>query len=123
MNKLAIVLLAIAASVFAGTAPAHASSFRGLGLLAMNGSDDAHGLGTPGRGALVELPDSGGGSMSPRAVRGGDGALPAHAGGTGASTGAADDADEPAFDPSAPAAQTPRRPSYRWQSLVPGAIK
>jgi len=26
-------------------------------------------------------------------------------------------------DPSAPAAATPRRPTYRWQSLVPGAIK
>jgi len=26
-------------------------------------------------------------------------------------------------DPSAPVAATPRRPTYRWQSLVPGAIK
>jgi len=26
-------------------------------------------------------------------------------------------------DPAAPAAATPRRPTYRWQSLVPGAIK
>ncbi len=26
-------------------------------------------------------------------------------------------------DSSAPAAVTPRRPTYRWQSLVPGAIK
>ncbi|MBN8728309.1 MAG: hypothetical protein J0H15_11500 [Xanthomonadales bacterium] len=121
MNTHAIAALAVVAALFAGAAPAQAGSLRGLGLLAMNG-DDAHGLGGPGRGSLVELPDSGGGSMSPRAVRGGDSALPARSGGASAPP-SADEAGEPGFDPSAPAAQTPKRPSYRWQSLVPGAIK
>jgi len=121
MNRHAIAVLAATAALFASALPAQASSLRGLGLLAMN--DDARGLGDAGRSSLVDLPDSGGGSMGPRAVRGADSVLPARSGGAPAASTATGDGVETAFDPSAPAAQTPKRPSYRWQSLVPGAIK
>ena len=70
---------------------------------------------------LVETVDSGGGGAPAQAA-------------SSARPGAAASADRginllrdvasgPDSDPSTPAAATPRRPTYRWQSLVPGAIK
>lgn len=114
-----IVLTLSCAAAFAQNIP-----LRGFGLLALNG-DSANGLGNPGRSALVETPDGGGGSLGPHALRGADGGAVAPRPAAGA---AAPDALPPraigAFDdPSQPAAPTPKRPSYRWQSLVPGAIK
>jgi hypothetical protein len=123
---LAVLLAAISgADVLAQSAPV-----RGVGLLALNASD-AHsdaGNGPGGRSTRVEIPDGGGGGFGgAHASRGG--------GDLGAGTRSSRDSDEatpadpPAKaaiapgDPGAPAAATPKRPNYRWQSLVPGAIK
>ena len=67
---------------------------------------------------LVESIDTGGGGS----VAGTHGAAPTASAGHAASTSreAAVSTDN---DPSAPVTATPRRPTYRWQSLVPGAIK
>jgi len=76
--------------------------------------------GTPNK--LVESVDSGGGgSTSGRAATSSAPAATTPADhGVNVLRDIAPGADS---DPSAPAASTPRRPTYRWQSLVPGAIK
>ncbi len=124
MKKTLIILVALAAATATAAAWAQNAPLRGVGLLALNASEP----GLP-RNALVEVPDgSGGGSIGARALRGGDSASPSR----DRYSSARDDAaapdqlpprSAPATDPAAPAAATPRRPSYRWQSLVPGAIK
>ena len=68
---------------------------------------------------LVESVDSGGGGAPSRAAAPSVRAMSADHG-SGVFHEAASNADS---DPSAPIAATPRRPTYRWQSLVPGAIK
>lgn len=109
-------------------APAQAQDapLRGIRLLALNGADSQGPAGA--RQTLLESPDGGGGSPT----RNGRGA-----GDIGSVRRSHDDdtrgpmlpdalpAPEmvPHADPSTPAASTPKRPSYRWQSLVPGAIK
>lgn len=120
----ALVVATTCAAAFAQDAP-----LRGMGLLALNSTGDAdRGLGTSsnGRKVLVETPDSGGGSV-PHNMRGGGDLGPAPARDALAAPARAPDALPPPAvqqgDPSAPAAATPKRPSYRWQSLVPGAIK
>jgi len=74
--------------------------------------------GTPNK--LVESVDSGGGGASVRATST-NASAPAHA--DRALELLRDVATGPDSDPSAPVTATPRRPTYRWQSLVPGAIK
>lgn len=121
MNKSAIALIAVVLATF--NVAALAQDMRGVGLLALNTDDSRGGLADPGRSSLIETPDSGGGSGA-RALRGSDGAPTARA------SEPADGADAlpskasaPFDDPSQPAVPTPKRPTYRWQSLVPGAIK
>ena len=97
---------------------------RGLGMLASNASTSS-GVGNPGSSTLID-PSDGGGSTGARALRGSDGgashspretnptSLPdvlptkmaAHSNHLGAST-----------------ATVAKPVNYRWQSLVPGAIK
>lgn len=119
------LLLSMACLAAFSCAPAFAQNapLRGVGLLAL-GANDAH------SNTLVDMADAGGGSIGSRALRGGDGADRARPAPTRDAT--VDDADVPdalppaaipAGDPTAPAAATPKRPTYRWQSLVPGAIK
>lgn len=124
MNKTAIILAALGWSLTAADAHAQSAPLRGAGLLALN-TVDSRACPT-----VVERIDTGGGSggsTGARAVRGSD-VTPRPA------QTVADESTAPAMpdplpkpiaggDPSAPAAATPKRPSYRWQSLVPGAIK
>lgn len=118
MNKSVIALLAVVLATF--SVAALAQDMRGFGLLALN-TDEARA--DPGRSTLIETPDSGGGGggSGARALRGGDGATPARVGEPAEDPLPAKIA--PFDDPSQPAAPTPKRPTYRWQSLVPGAIK
>lgn len=75
--------------------------------------------GTPGK--LVESVDSGGGgsAMPAQPVEGSASVRRAHNNDLDLLRNAINGSS----DPAAPAAATPRRPIYRWQSLVPGAIK
>lgn len=104
-------------AVFAQSAP-----LRGVGLLALGASE-------PRVKSLVEMTDVGGGSVGARAMRGADGGDHARPATTreredeGATPDSLPPAALPIGDPTAPAAATPKRPTYRWQTLVPGAIK
>ena len=125
MKKSVIAFAVIVLALSCVTAFAQNVPLRGFGLLAMN-SDSANGLANPGRSALIETPDGGGGgSLGARALRGADGgaAAPRPAAGAAAADALPPKAIGAFDDPSQPAAPTPKRPSYRWQSLVPGAIK
>jgi|GEM_PF-1035453 hypothetical protein len=130
MKKTILFFVTLAALSCAAFAQAQEAPMRGVGLLALNASD-AQGLGSTSanHSALVETPDSGGGSAGIRNARGaGDAGISAHAvRDEGEAAHAIPDALPPAAvhrgDPTTPAAATPKRPSYRWQSLVPGAIK
>lgn len=121
MNTSFCTLAVLAAALTGSTAFAQSAPLRGVGLLALD-AGESHG-GSGGRHAIVALPDDdGGGTVGPRALRGGDGAATAHRGSNDSVDALAPKAA--AFDaPSPPAAETPKRPTYRWQSLVPGAIK
>lgn len=126
MKKSVITLVAIAFAMFDAAALAQNAPLRDFGLLALNSDDSHSGLGNSSRSTLVETPDSGGGSIGARALRGADGnAASAASRPTDAMAPDAlpSRAIVPFDDPSQPAAPTPKRPSYRWQSLVPGAIK
>ena len=120
MNKTALLVLLLA--VVSDTASAQSAPLRGAGLLALNSTES---LATNPVAKALDMADSGGGSTGARALRGGD-ANPRTAP-TAADAGAPDSGDfgkvVGSGDPSQPAAATPKRPSYRWQSLVPGAIK
>lgn len=119
------LLLSMACVAALSCAPAFAQNapLRGVGLLAL-GANEVH------ASTLVDMADAGGGSIGSRALRGSDGADRARP--TPARPAADDEADLPdalppaaipSGDPTVPAAATPKRPTYRWQSLVPGAIK
>lgn len=112
--------LYLAATILVGfsISPAFAQSapLGVIGLLALN-SSDAHATTTQ-----VEVPDAGGGGAGGmHGLRGGDGP----AGPPDRSATIIEPAAVPPIggDPGMPAAATPKHPSYRWQSLVPGAIK
>jgi hypothetical protein len=121
MTKRLIALAALLAAVPSAAALAATLPIGSMALLALGAAGDGGGVGS--RSALVEVPDSGGGgslgSRSADAVDGGrdDGSA------QGTAVPDALPRSAPAGDPTQPAAATPRRPTYRWQSLVPGAIK
>ena len=119
MKTASAMLAALAAALCCPSAFAQSAPFGSVGLLAMNAVESRGD--SRARGSLVDTPDAGGGLSAGRAARGSDGS-PSH--------GARDEgpAIDPALglqsgDPASPVAPTPKRPSYRWQSLVPGAIK
>lgn len=121
MNKPVILAVAVATALTSSAVCAQSAPLRGMGLLALEASDTV----PSARRALVESPDGGGGGIGARAQRGSDGTS---AGRSTPHDDSAPDALPPkpildAGDPTPPAAATPKRPSYRWQSLVPGAIK
>ena len=119
-------LLACAALVVvSGVAFAQSAPLRGLGLLALESSAsprDGGGAGSGGH-AMLETPDDSGGSSRTHTVRGSDTGPPAQ---HDADAGMNPDAIPPhamvPIDPALPAT-TPKHASYRWQALVPGALK
>lgn len=125
--KMPVVALAVIGfAMFDAVAVARDAPLRDMDLLALNTDSPRDAFDHAGR-SLIDSTDSGGGSTGARARRGVDG---------GAASSAPYMADDPTpadtlpprgivpfEDPSQPAAPTPKRPSYRWQSLVPGAIK
>jgi hypothetical protein len=131
MKKRLIVATLLIGLLGCAIAMAQDAPLRGIGLLALNASDAQSLGGAPGsRSAVLDAPDGGGG---------GGGAVTRNGRGSGDIGGGAvysnraapspqhvPDALPPALDHGDPAtsvAPTPKRPSYRWQSLVPGAIK
>ena len=119
--KTLIPALAVLATALSGSiAFAQSVPLRGGGLLALD-AGESHAAG--GHHALVALPDDGGGgTIGPSALRGSDGGMRGR--GDGDAAVDATPAKAMGLDaPSGPAAETPKRPTYRWQSLVPGAIK
>ncbi|HEY6943056.1 hypothetical protein [Dokdonella sp.] len=124
MNKTAIFFAVLGCSISAADVRAQSAPLRGAGLLALNTVD------SKACPTVVERIDTGGGSggsTGARALRGGDATpRPTQSGSEeNAVAPTPDPLPKPmaSGDPSAPAAATPKRPSYRWQSLVPGAIK
>ncbi|MCK9537539.1 hypothetical protein [Dokdonella sp.] len=124
---LATVLLVTALAPFAAGAAAGTGAFDGFDTLATSSDEGNAGLGDTPAAATQDASDLGGGSLHGGNFGGVDGALPAPAGKVDSATppeaAPAPGSADATFDPSVPAAQTPKRPSYRWQSLVPGAIK
>ena len=119
INKTAL-LIAVLAGATATSALAQSAPLRGAGLLALNTTE------SPSAANTVETADSGGGSTGARALRGSDVARRGSRGDAGSVVSVPDALPEKLIgggDPAAPVAPTPKRPSYRWQSLVPGAIK
>ncbi len=119
-------LLACAALVVAsGAAFAQSAPLRGFGLLALESSSSPRNFGGAGSAghAMLETPDDSGGPTRAHAVRGGDIGPPVQ---RDADAGMNPDAIPPhamvPIDPALPAT-TPKHPSYRWQALVPGALK
>lgn len=127
MKTSLLVLVAVLALLFGVLASAQDMPLRGVGLLALNASEAPA---TPPPTRAIESPDDGGGASLRNGRGSGDlssaatepgtvrhaapvvvpDALPAAAGLHGDPNGAL-------------VAPTPKRPTYRWQSLVPGAIK
>jgi len=123
MKTKLLLSMACCAAFFSASAVAQSAPLRGVGLLALGANE-------PGAGSLLDMADAGGGSVGARALRGGDGADRARPGAPrdedDDESGAPDalpPAAIPQGDPTVPAAPTPKRPTYRWQTLVPGAIK
>lgn len=117
MNKPAIALLTAAACACSAPAFAQAGLLRSLEVAALGAARDSDsGLGNAQglRNVMIETPDEGGGGL-----RDGD---RRHADDTEASEEAAPAAAS-RHEATTPGAATPKRPTYRWQSLVPGAIK
>lgn len=118
MKKSICAFAVLATALSASVAFAQSAPLRGIGLLALD-AGESHG-GGGAQHALVALPDDdGGGAVGPRALRGSDGGMRSR----GNPSSAADGMPPMLDNPSPPAAATPKRPTYRWQSLVPGAIK
>jgi hypothetical protein len=120
MNKTALFLVVLLGTTASASALAQSVSLRGAGLLALN-TTDARASGN----TVVEMIDSGGGSTGARALRGSDISPRVRSEAEGVAS-VPDPLPEKLIgdgDPAAPAAATPKRPTYRWQSLVPGAIK
>jgi hypothetical protein len=126
MKKTLLLLIVLATATASAAALAQSAPLRGAGLLALNTTESPA---CNNANTVVDASDSGGGSTGARAMRGSD-ATPHAAMSIVDSAAAAELPDDPlpaktigSGDPAAPAAATPKRPSYRWQSLVPGAIK
>jgi hypothetical protein len=125
MNKIVLILAVLLAATSVRCALAQSAPVRGVGLLALNATDSRGNVGSAAgsRTMQIEVPDSGGGGhVGTRALRG-----------SGDAGGVHDDVTPPASD-STPAAAAvasgdpttptaPKRTNYRWQALVPGAIK
>lgn len=129
MKKPVLALALVAAVSCWAVASAQDAPLRGVGLLALNvagESDNGLGSAQVNRNALVETADEGGGG-GPRNVRGSGDVGPAPNRNATEALPKSPDALPPATiqrgDPAVPSVTTPKRPSYRWQSLVPGAIK
>ena len=127
MNKSVLALAFAAAAVCCANAFAQDAPLRGVGLLALNASSesDSSGLGGGSSGArnmMVDVPDEGGGS-APRTLRGGGDTAPTRSAPAKSPDALPPNAIAPTGDPAGPTVATPKRPTYRWQSLVPGAIK
>ncbi len=116
MNKPAIALLTAAACACSAPAFAQAGLLRSLEVAALGAARDSDsGLGNAQglRNVMIETPDEGGGGLHDGDRRRADDT-------------AATDNDAPASTSrheTTPGAAAPKRPTYRWQSLVPGAIK
>jgi len=124
MSKPAIALVLIAAAACCASAHAQEVPLRGVGLLALSAARDSDsGLGNAQglRNVMIEAPDEGGGGEL-RNVRG-SGDVSAGRGGQAEKTRDDPPTAMPQADPTAPGVAVPKRPTYRWQSLVPGAIK
>ncbi|MBO9661421.1 hypothetical protein [Dokdonella sp.] len=128
MNKSVLALAFVAAAACCVNAFAQDAPLRGVGLLALNASGDSDSSGLGGgsssgaRGMMVDVPDEGGGS-TPRNLRGGGDTAPNRSAPVKSPDALPPNAIAPTGDPAAPIVATPKRPTYRWQSLVPGAIK
>lgn len=128
MSKSAIVLVLIAAATCCAPAYAQEAPLRGIGLLALSAARDSDsGLGnTQGlRNVMIEAPDEGGGGGL-RDSRGSGDVLSSSSGRRNPAEKTQDELPSspmPQADPTVPGAAVPKRPTYRWQSLVPGAIK
>jgi hypothetical protein len=118
MNKTALLLLVFASATASASALAQSASLRGAGLLALNTT-----VARASGNTVVEMIDSGGGSTGARALRGSDASPQARRAADRAAPVPDPLPEKLIGDPAAPAAATPKRPTYRWQSLVPGAIK
>lgn len=120
MKKPVSALAVLVAVWSCSAAVAQEMPMRDVDLLAVNASEPGTSHST-----LIDTTDSGGGASGARALRGGDGMRPGSARGDDddAPTDSAPVKAAPAGDGAAPATSAPKRPSYRWQSLVPGAIK
>lgn len=127
MSKSAIALVLVAAAACCAPVRAQEAPLRGIGLLALSAARDSDsGLGNAQglRNVMIEAPDEGGGGELHDARGSGD----VHPSG-GRRNPAEKTQDElppstmPQADPTAPGTAVPKRPTYRWQSLVPGAIK
>lgn len=118
MKPLIIALITGASCLSAVDASAQGMSMHGIAAAAFAATDCCVGA---AQNRLVESTDcDGGGEMQLPA----DHDLAAPAVNPRQTTSARDaDAQSLGGDPAMPAAATPRRPTYRWQSLVPGAIK
>ena len=127
MNRPVLATAALLASLTAGAALAQSAPLRGIGVLALNAADVQVVPGT--RNAAVETSDGGGGGGTAIRNERGSGDVGVVRGGVRRESEALlPDALPPAAavhasDPAAPVVGTPKKPSYRWQSLVPGAIK
>jgi hypothetical protein len=118
-------LFTCATLLFAIATPAsvQGAPLRGLGLIALESSaaqrDVSHV--TPGSNVLLDSPDNdGGGSVGTNALHGESAAS------RDADSAMTPDALPPhaitPIDPALPVA-SPKHPRYRWQALVPGALK
>lgn len=121
MNRPALLVLVLAGALAPALACAQSAPLRGAGLLALNSTES---LAVNPATKALDIVDSGGGSTGARALRGSD-VAPTTPSDIDAPAAAAGDFGKVVGngDPSPPAAATPKRPTYRWQSLVPGAIK
>jgi hypothetical protein len=128
MNKPVLVLALVVGMACWATAFAQDAPLRGVGLLALNAAGDSDsGLGNAQgrsiRNVMVDVPDEGGGGDAHRVRGSSDIDSAAARPGTPKTPDALPPRAIQQGDPSAPSVITPKRPSYRWQSLVPGAIK
>lgn len=130
MKKPFILLAAFVVAICSIEASAQSAMVRSVGLLALNASQLRSGPASAAGGGrvLVEIPDGGGGGSSGSHAGRGSGDAATASQHEVADTVTTPDALPPKMiiapgDPAASAAPTPKRPSYRWQTLVPGAIK
>lgn len=121
MKKIILFLTALLTATSVSYAIAQSAPVRGVGLLALNASESHSGPSAAGsRTMQIELPDSGGGGhVGARALRGGGDIGEVRVDAPSPSVPVA--APVSPGDPTTPTA--PKRTNYRWQALVPGAIK